>query len=139
MRDPLLITDIANYHAHIYYDVATSRDLAQKLRREIGDRFLVRIGAWHDAPVGPHPASMFQVAFDTALFSSLVPWLMLNRTGLSVLVHPNTDNPRADHLIHALWLGEPLPLDATDLPVSLYAISEKIPPVAPNTKPTKID
>ena len=82
---------------------------------------------------------MFQVAFDTVIFPSFVPWLMLNRRGLPVLVHPNTDNPRDDHLVHAIWLGEPQPLDATGLPVSLYAISEKILPVVPNTKPTKPD
>ena len=139
MREPLPISEIANYHAHIYYDAAATRDRAEILRQQIAERFLVRVGAWHDAPVGPHPTSMFQVAFDTVIFPSFVPWLMLNRRGLPVLVHPNTDNPRDDHLVHAIWLGEPQPLDATGLPVSLYAISEKILPVVPNTKPTKPD
>ncbi len=135
MRDPQPIANILNYHAHIYYDATSSRDRAELLRREIGERFLVRIGAWHDAPVGPHPVSMFQVAFDVQVFETFVPWLMLNRRDLTVLVHPNTDNPRDDHLIHGLWLGDPLPLDATDLPVSLYAVGERIPPVEPNTAP----
>ncbi len=136
MREPQPIANIANYHAHIYYDVKHSRDRAAQLRSEIGARFLVRIGAWHDIPVGPHPVAMFQVAFDPAVFAALVPWLMLNRRDLTVLVHPNTDNPRDDHLVHALWLGTPLPLDATDLPVSIYAVGERIPPVEPNTKPS---
>ena len=136
MGETLPISEIANYHAHIYYDVAATRDRAELLRRQIGERFLVRVGAWHDAPVGPHPAAMFQVAFDTAVFPSFVPWLMLNRNGLSILVHPNTDNERDDHLIHPLWLGTPLPLDASMLSVSLSAKGKENPPVVPNTQPT---
>ena len=41
---------------------------------------------------------------------------MLNRQGLIVLVHPETDRPRDDHLLHALWLGERLPLNGAILP-----------------------
>ena len=40
----------------------------------------------------------------------LGPWLMLNRQGLDVLVHPLTDDSVADHTRFALWLGTALPL-----------------------------
>ena len=40
----------------------------------------------------------------------LVPWLMLNREELDVLVHPLTEDGVADHTRFALWLGSPLPL-----------------------------
>ena len=53
---------------------------------------------------------MYQAAFPAAEFPRLVPWLMLNRSGLSVLVHPQTEDAYDDHTIHALWLGAPLPL-----------------------------
>ncbi len=43
---------------------------------------------------------------------------MLNRLGLTVLLHPETEDPRADHLEHAVWCGEILPLDASVLPAS---------------------
>jgi aromatic ring-cleaving dioxygenase len=74
------------------------------------------MGRWHDRPVGPHPQAMYQVAFPPELFPRLVPWLALNRAGLTVLVHPETGRARADHLQHALWLGAVLPLDAGVLP-----------------------
>lgn len=126
--------EIASYHAHIYYD-AESRPRAERLRAWMAERFLARIGNWHDEPVGPHPQPMFQIAFTREVFAQLVPWLMLNRLGLTVLVHPNTDNERADHLIHALWMGQILPLDASGLSESLHAGGRSHTEVVPNTEP----
>jgi aromatic ring-cleaving dioxygenase len=97
------------YHAHIYYDAET-RPIAERLREAIGNRFGVELGRWRDEPVGPHPVPMYQAAFPAAEFPRIVPWLMLNRGGLSVLVHPQTEDAYDDHTIHALWLGAPLPL-----------------------------
>lgn len=104
--DPALII---GYHAHIYYD-AQSRDAAARLRQTIGEQFESQLGRWHDEAVGPHPISMFQVAFAVTEFPRLVPFLMLNRAGLRILVHPETGNGYRDHAIYALWLGEPVPL-----------------------------
>ncbi len=56
----------------------------------MGDLFTVTLGRWHDVLVGPHRQSMYQVAFAREEFPRLVPWLMLNREGLSILVHPLT-------------------------------------------------
>ena len=44
---------------------------------------------------------MYQVAFAPEEFGRLVPWLMLNRGGLDVLVHPQTGDGYADHTEHA--------------------------------------
>jgi aromatic ring-cleaving dioxygenase len=103
------LASIEGYHAHIYYDPPT-RPLAEHLREGLGAGFEVRLGRWHDQPVGPHPVSMYQVAFPIAEFARLVPWLMLNRAGLSVLVHPLTGDDYEDHATFPLWLGQPLPL-----------------------------
>ncbi len=108
------IDAIAGYHAHIYYDGET-KPLAARLRERISALFTVELGRWHDKPVGPHPISMYQVAFAVAEFPRLVPWLMLNRQGLSVLVHPRTGDDYEDHARFALWLGTPLPLDLEKL------------------------
>ncbi len=95
---------ISGYHAHVYYDDA-SRAAAALVREEIAGRFEVRMGRWRDAPVGPHPEPMYQVAFEAALFPEIVPWLMLNRRGLTVFVHPETGDGLADHRDHAIWMG----------------------------------
>lgn len=105
-RDP---SRIEGFHAHIYYDPET-RPVAERLREAIGAAFAVQLGRWHDQPVGPHPVSMYQVAFVVTEFPRLVPWLMLNRESLSILVHPLTGNDYDDHAHYALWLGQPLAL-----------------------------
>jgi DOPA 4,5-dioxygenase len=102
-------TRIAGYHAHVYYDPET-RAVAERVRAAIGRSFSVRLGRWHDKPVGPHPVSMYQVAFSVEDFPRLVPWLMLHREGLSVLVHPETGNDYDDHARFAGWLGQPIEL-----------------------------
>jgi DOPA 4,5-dioxygenase len=48
---------------------------------------------------------MYQVAFSTGEFARLLPWLMLNRGNLSILVHPLTGDDYEDHAHLALWLG----------------------------------
>ena len=100
---------IEDYHAHVYYDAA-SRTKAARLRNAIEKSFRVEMGRWRDQPVGPHPRSMYQVKFGRGEFSKIVPWLMLNRAGLSILVHPNTGNAYQDHAVNPLWLGKPLRL-----------------------------
>jgi aromatic ring-cleaving dioxygenase len=102
-------TPITGYHAHLYYDRET-RPFAEALRAAIGGGFRVRVGNWHDEPVGPHPTSMYQIAFPADEFARFVPWLMLNHGPLSVLIHPSTDDAVADHSRFAMWLGAPLPL-----------------------------
>jgi DOPA 4,5-dioxygenase len=101
--------NISGYHAHIYYD-EHSRANAAWVREQIEKRFTVVMGRWREEPVGPHPQSMYQVAFATAEFASIVPWLMMNRRGLPILIHPETGDNYADHAINSLWLGDKLTL-----------------------------
>jgi aromatic ring-cleaving dioxygenase len=106
--DPSVITD---YHAHIYYDPAKSRGSAERLRERVAKEFpQAKLGRWHDEPVGPHPQSMYQIAFPTGMLASFVPWLMLKRDGLTVLLHPETGDDLIDHTAHAAWFGAVLPL-----------------------------
>ena len=106
--DPTMIKD---YHAHIYYDPVSSRDRATRLRERVAAAFPeATLGRWHDALVGPHLQSMYQIAFPCTLLASFLPWLMLNRDGLTILLHPGTGDAYADHTDHAVWFGAVLPL-----------------------------
>jgi aromatic ring-cleaving dioxygenase len=103
---------ITAYHAHIYYDVKETRGRAARLRRRVARKFpRARLGRWHDELVGPHTQSMYQIAFPRGLLASFVPWLMLNRDGLDVLLHPETGDDYRDHTAHACWFGATLPLN----------------------------
>lgn len=113
---PASIDSIHGWHAHVYYDPATTRAVAARLREAVDAAFPDAVlGRWHDATVGPHTQAMYQIKFDNDLFPTLVPFLALNREGLDVLVHPETGDEYADHTAHALWLGNRLAIDGSVL------------------------
>jgi aromatic ring-cleaving dioxygenase len=102
---------VKGYHAHIYYDPAATRRVAARLREGVAAAFpAATIGNWHDEAVGPHTVAMYQVVFSAEEFSRVVPWLMLNRDGLDVLVHPLAGDAYDDHTVYAMWLGDKQPL-----------------------------
>ena len=102
---------IAEYHAHVYYDPATTRGRAERLRQRVAAEFpRAKLGRWHDELVGPHTQAMYQIAIPSGMLSSFVPWLMLNRDGLTILLHPETGDDYRDHTAHAAWFGAVLPL-----------------------------
>jgi aromatic ring-cleaving dioxygenase len=106
------MTEIENFHAHVYYDAPT-RARAQKLCEAAGKEFGVRVGRMHDNPVGPHPRGSCQLTIGKEQFSEVVSWLVLNRKGLTVFTHAQTGNALKDHTDHVIWLGpsETLKLD----------------------------
>ncbi len=105
---------VRGYHAHVYYDEA-SRGAAERLRERLAERFEVELGRWHDRPIGPHPRWSYQVAFAPEVFAEIVPFLMLNRDGLIIFLHPDTGEDVPDHRDHPLWMGQSLEVDLAAL------------------------
>ena len=103
------MAEIDSFHAHVYFDEATVEQ-ARALCEEAAQRFGVTMGRMHERPVGPHPRWSCQLAFPPALFGEVVPWLALERNGLTVFIHPETGDELGDHRDRAIWMGEMLPL-----------------------------
>ncbi len=106
------------YHVHIYYNDDT-QPVAEKLRDTLARGFPVQIGR-NMGIAGPHPVPQIQIIFRKEAFQEVVPWLMLNREGLDILVHPLSDDEYEDHTAYALWLGTPVPLKIETLPHGPY-------------------
>ncbi|MEL4896693.1 DOPA 4,5-dioxygenase family protein [Crocosphaera sp. Alani8] len=109
-RDSL--TNITGFHAHVYYN-QESKSQADLLRESLNNTFeeRIRLGRWHDNPIGPHPIGSYQLAFSPEQFGLVVPWLMVHHGQLSILVHPETGNDLIDHRNYSLWIGEQLELN----------------------------
>ena len=104
------------YHAHIYYDPTSTRAVAEGVCAALGAQCQVEIEAFRDTPRGPHPRANVLVIFTPDQFAQVVPYLMVHRDGLDVLVHPLTEDAVADHTDFALWLGTPVALKIDTLP-----------------------
>ncbi|NQV98860.1 MAG: 4,5-dioxygenase [Rhodospirillales bacterium] len=102
---------IDGFHAHVYYSTDAERQIAAEIRTFVEENHDVTMGRWRDQAVGPHPQPMYQIAFANPEFDKLVPWLMLNRQGLNILIHPNTSDAVRDHRDFPIWLGDKLPLN----------------------------
>jgi len=93
-----------------------TRPIAERVSAAIGENFRVEIDGFRDGPVGPHPIANVLVVFKPEQFEHVVPFLMLNREGLDVLVHPLTEDAVEDHSSYAIWLGSPVELRLNTLP-----------------------
>ena len=115
MTSPKQVAAVKDWHAHVYYTPET-RPTAERLREHLAALCpTALLGRWHDRNVGPHTRPMYQVLFPVDLYPTIVPFIALNRDGLAVLVHPNTGRDRDDHSLHAMWMGEVLPVDLSIL------------------------
>ena len=132
-QTPRPYTDIKSYHAHIYFDEDTS-EKAALLRRWVAERFSVELGDWNLTPRGPHTTPSFYFAFTNDLLHVMLPWLQLNSLGLTILLHPNTDDTRADHLYYTAWINRSQPVNAYGMKKT--TTEPIIEPVYPNTQPT---
>ena len=129
---PQPFTRITSYHAHIYFD-EDNHYKAARLRQWVMERFHVELGNWNLEPRGPHVTPSFYFGFTNDLLAVIVPWLQLNSLGLTILLHPNTDDPRADHLDYALWINRTQPVNAYRL--ASHVEQHEVEKILPNTSP----
>lgn len=101
---------IEGWHAHVYFDESTI-DKAREICEQVSEKFALEMGRVHEKNVGPHPRWSCQLLIERAKFGRAIPWLVKNRDGLTVFVHPLTGDDLKDHTDHALWMGEMLPLN----------------------------
>ncbi|PGG95721.1 DOPA 4,5-dioxygenase [Blastomyces parvus] len=118
--DPLEKGRRGGFDVHIYHyqnnpdQAKFARELWERIRREFPE---LRIYTFFTTPIGPHPIAMFELnLFTPAQFGAFVPWLVIHRGPLSVLVHPNTGDESGreeerNHTQRATWMGERIPLD----------------------------
>ena len=104
------MTEIYDFHAHIYYDpdeVDRAKDLAAEAQR----RFGLEIGNFHLRPVGPHPRGSVQMTVPADRFGDVATWLSVNRADLTIFAHASTGDDRRDHTHNVVWFGASEPLD----------------------------
>lgn len=131
---PRAYTDIESYHAHIYFD-EDSYEKAVLIRKWAAERFHVELGNWNLEPRGPHVTPSFYFGFTNDLLPVIVPWLQLNSLGLTILLHPNTEDPRADHLHYALWVNRAQPVNAYGMRAPAPG-EPRVEQIYPNTRPS---
>ena len=109
----------APFHAHVYY-LPETRAVAVTLRDSLlrsmqggAASGILYVGQLRDHKVGPHPIPQFEVHFLCSDHDKIVP--ILEASGLTILVHPLTQDDLADHTTLGRWIGEPIPLDLTML------------------------
>lgn len=101
------------FHAHVYYGDGERR-AAEALHTQLSNRKEpLFVGRLTDGPIGPHPIPQFEVHFDESALGALMP--QFEQAGLRVLIHPLTDDDRADHTSLGHWIGEPVDLDLSVL------------------------
>jgi aromatic ring-cleaving dioxygenase len=108
------MSTITGYHAHVYFDTA-QHERARSLCEAVHKTFGVSVGRMHDRPVGPHPRGSCQLTIGIDQFASVIPWLIVNRSGLTIFAHAETGDPIKDHTDHVIWLGPSETLDLSAL------------------------
>ncbi len=96
---------IQDWHVHVYFDAAT-KPVAEGVRADVAAAMPdLKLGRMHDGPVGPHPMGSYQVLIPNDRLAEATAWFALNRRGLTVLLHPNTDDDLKDHRDYPIWFG----------------------------------
>lgn len=98
------------FHAHIYFD-PPDLDRAKALAEAARLRFGVKVGHFHEKPVGPHPRGSCQLTVAAGQFGAFAAWAATERKGLTIFAHAETGNDWRDHTENVVWFGVSEPLN----------------------------
>ena len=104
------MTQFDYFHVHVYFD-ENSIDQARTLCEQARDQFGIEMGRVHEKNVGPHLRWSCQLSLPPEKFGEVIPWVSLQRNGLTIFIHGNTGDGLKDHQDHAIWMGEMLDLN----------------------------
>lgn len=105
---------VRSYDFHIYY-TPDSRSIAINLKNLIFEHFPQEINSDElilkvlksDNITGPHDLPFFEIDVESPLlFAKFFSFAQLNHSGLSILVHPNSNDVYKDHTTHATFIGD---------------------------------
>jgi aromatic ring-cleaving dioxygenase len=133
--DCLGFPDVLSYHFHITYMFKTDqvnsaidlRDRSQEYFAPFLGEDPICQGTPHDrsgrfdngricmiydhdvtnTTLGPFAVGEWSMFVPVAYYQAVLPWFLMNRGDLSLLVHPNTGCEYEDHSIRAQWSGQP--------------------------------
>ena len=121
---------IKEYHFHTYYfqNNEQSRVDAQHLYDLVKDlEFTAVPSKFNEAPIGPHPIGSFETWVPQESFAEAYSWFLMNRGGLSILVHPLTKDEVDDHTNRDIWMGPSIPLNVARLEKHLPEVPAQYP------------
>ena len=132
-EDPLVcdparpsLAPVLSYHAHIQFmpNNNASVSTAKAVHAAFVKRFFPSAVAYCTAdfhqrelciwqsdpclgPIGPFATAQWAAFIPLARVGEVSGWLLQQRQGLSVLIHPNTGCNELDHSTWPMWMGEP--------------------------------
>lgn len=111
-------TNKTPFDIHLYFTKDTYES-ALKVRENMSKAFPKM--TFYDPvpyPIGPHPLPMWEAHFSNIIndgtdeeLGRILIWLIQNRNGHSVIIHPNTQDMRRDHSTDAIWIGTQLTMN----------------------------
>ncbi|KAJ3158935.1 hypothetical protein HDU86_002104 [Geranomyces michiganensis] len=127
--------EIKEWHFHTYFlqnnrdSEAAATAIYNSLKTHLANKDFVAVPLHtvNHGPIGPHPIGSFETWVPKEYFHTVYQWFLLNRAGLSILVHPLTREEVRDHSERAVWMGMPLPLDLDKLNPLLDKVPKQYP------------
>ena len=103
---------VKDYHAHLYYTSVNIQE-AQDIAEQLGKIHPIKVGTFHQKPVGPHPTWSCQLTFTPDQLGVIISWLLLNHGSVDVFIHANTGDNLIDHTQYIMWIGRSYPLNVS--------------------------